>query len=497
MLNRRPFMRKGFFIDTGTYQPMYLRTYQTNYNQGLVDQFMQGTDNGQMLSNSAMAKVLSGMITPSANISGNIQMENGWNEKRYSFMLEFDVPDPFNGEGDSIVLTGYTSYADASLSGHFDPRMKLYINACNTVGKIANTLPNGSVSIRKILKGSQHVLTGSLSNIVTSNTPVTNPYSQNTLVVATPKNIVNAMISHNQGYYGSDQHPVFDTRAYVSGMSMQLSSRENAIASSYTSRIIDTTSSNIASVDAGIGVDENKALINASASVAESSMVSNHVLSEIVAKTNFNNDGYITWGDLNRLFPETNDNSIATTRASNPYRQQNQLEAEAGNFDGWNSVNYETIIATTISQSIPALMVSSLLGEVQFTLQSDDGFIMQPLINVISAMSIVDGIEVAPLVNKLISRIQTEIVPVITNQFQSSVSVFVSANLFTDTVLQVSYNDGVPIPFCAPTFCDSLYSPVLSTNVQTIQDISHDLYSYVNAISSNQYLPNAGSLTNY
>lgn len=81
-----------------------------------------------------------------------------------------------------------------------------------------------------------------------------------------------------------------------------------------------------------------------------------------------------------------------------------------------------------------------------------------------------------------------EIAPLITDQNRTLINMIVQCSLGTETFVSVSRNGEAEIPFCAPTFCDSLYTPIISTSEKGLTDIASDLQNIANSVNNAQYM---------
>lgn len=476
------FAAKSFFVESGTYQAPALRTYHTKYDDTVVQQYLSNTDNGTKIVPNAFANISSSILEPSAAPNGMIMIENGWTDRRMTFIIEVIVPDHFNGDSRSVVLTGYTNHTDISpLTKTFDPNMRLYFNTSTIISTITQRIPGQGLIKRRVMLDSSHLLDG---NAMSNNIQMTqhDPYNQNTVYYATPRNVINEMNNINNRHLNNG---MFDFRANSGAMDLQRSRRENAVPTTYLSKILRGVHSNTSDMYSGMDDEENTSLTNAAAGVSERFNEEDPVLMEILYRANYNHQGFATWGQLCSIIPNLNTDDTKFSTRSSKLIQSNVPDADAGNFSNWTGVGYETVIANSIAQLVPALMTSCMIGTINVVF-TNDNITMTPSIVITGGQTMIDGVQFSQVSPQFESRFLTEISPQITSQGTALVNMIIQCALGTETFISISRNGGPEVPFCAPTFCDALYTPILSTTQQGLTDIASDLQNIANSVHNAQ-----------
>lgn len=480
------FAAKSFFVESGTYQPPALRTYTTSYDDTVVQRYLSNTQNGTQIVPNAFADISSSILRPSAVPTGMVMIENGWNERRMTFIIEVLIPDHFSQDTRSVVFTGYTDHTDVSpLKKVFDPNMKLFFNTSTIISTITQRQANGTIIKRRAMLDSSHLLdANAMANIQAC---TNDPYNQGTLWYATPRNVINEM--NNINNQNMTQSNLFDFRARSGTMDVQRSRRENAVPTTYLSKILRGVSSEMSNMTYGMAEDENIAMQNAAAGVSERHNDEDPVLMEILLAANYNHQGFATWAQLCAIIPNLDQETLFSTRSSKIV-QTNLPDAESGNFSNWVGVGPETVIANQIAQLIPALMTSCMIGTINFAF-TNDNLTMTPTIGITGGQTMIDGVHITQVSAQFESRFNNEIAPQITDQGRSLINMIVQCGLGTETFISISRNGEAEVPFCAPTFCDALYTPILSTTQQGLTDIASDLQNIANSVN------NAAAAANY
>lgn len=476
---------KSFFVESGTYQAPVLRTYETHYDDAIVKQYLNDTSNGTQIVPNAFNNIGSAILKPSAAPTGIIAIENGWVERRLTFVIEIEVADHFTNDSKSIVFTGYTDHTDISpISKQFDPNMRLYFNTSTIISTMVQRMGNGAIHRRRAMMDSSHLLNTTTMKSIQSNQG--DPYNENTLWYATPRNVINEMnnINNTSSSHFSDQ--IMDFRSRSNPMDVHRSKRENAVPTMYLSKILRGVTDNLSSMSHGIAEDENLALMNASMSVSEEQNASDPVLMEILMNSDYLTRGFITWSQLCHMVPNLDSTTLFTTRASKVI-QTNVPDAVAGNFNHWQGVSHETLIANNIAQLVPAMMTSCMIGTVSFAF-TNDNITLTPTMSITSGLTMVEGVPFTQVSSQFETRFLSEIAPLITDQGRTLLSMIVQCSLGTETFVSISRNGEAEIPFCAPTFCDSLYTPILSPTEQGLTNIAADLQNIANSVNNAQFM---------
>ena len=486
--------KNAFFVESGTYQPVLLRPYETSYNESVALDYNNITEGGTRIVPNAFANMASSIIAPSAVHQGVIDIANGWQERRMSFMIEVEVTDAvFGGESKIIVLTGYTDYTDVGMIREtFDPRMKLFLNTSTVITVMTQRNANGTLVQRKMVNDSSHLLNSVTMNSIRTSVMQNDPYHQSTMYYATPSNVINEMISINENssdpYTQSNSRRLQDFRQEIGSSGVKRSRRENTIPTAYLSKILRGVNDNLSSMASGIATDERSALMNASVGVREHDLTIDPVIVRLSLDSDYGQNGYVTWGELCAIIPNIDAVTKYTSRAS-AVLNRTTPDAESGNFQGWQGVTYETAIANSIAQLVPAMMTTCMIGQLSFVFNNDN-ITATPTLHIINGMTMVEGIPFLNMAKTFETRFLSEIAPQITNQGRTIINMMVQCSLGTETYINIS-RDGEPdVPFCAPTFCDSLYTPVLSPSHQGIVNVASDLQNIANSVNTVQYSNN-------
>lgn len=475
---------KSFFVESGTYQRPALRTYETHYNDAIVADYLRDTRNGTEIVPNAFQNIGTSILRSSTAPTGFVNIDNGWNERRMSFVIEIAAPDNFTGDERSVVFTGYTDHADVSFrTTQLDPHMRLYFNTSSIINTITQRMGDSIVK-RRVMTDSSHLL--NMTTLDTIQVMQPDVYSENKLWYATPRNVIYQMGNLANGANGYNNDHFMDFRSRANSMEVSRSRRENAVPTTYLSKILRGVTDNLSSLSYGTDSDESLALTNASHGVSELDNMHDPVLMEILRESDYLTRGYVTWGQLNALVPNLDSATGFTSRADQVMRT-NTPDAVAGEFNHWEGVGFETLIANNIAQLVPAMMTSAMIGTITFAF-SNDNPTLTPNLTITTGQTLINGVPFLQVSPQFETRFLNEIAPLITDQNRTLINMIVQCALGTETFVSISRNGAPEIPFCAPTFCDGLYTPIISTSEKGLTDIASDLQNIANSVNTAQYM---------
>lgn len=467
-------------FESGKYQPMYSRPYQFESNQHHINRIVDETQHGVDLNPIRIAGLVSDMVKPTSYASNALDIANGWHEKRILFVLEIECKVAAFGTVRTAVLTGYADRSDVSFSGFIDPQLVLYINSVANFNNLQEPTMYGLVTRKVLINNSQFMA----SNLTRNYQPILNDYNNpgrayyspdGKLQMMRPEVIVGGIAAHELHNISSS---VFDTRTHINKGAPILSKRINNTSPHYISSMLTSIrdqqdiQAQAPHPDAGFNMYNQ-----ASAAVAEPSIYSDPVLTLIAQRTSLEQTGWIKLAELENIFPDIKDPGKANfhvgtnVSAFNP----NQAYVDYEGSERWDINSYEVQVASQVITGIPALMTECLMSRVSFFLSNDvaAGFVLsgEPIIQVTDANMLIDGIDPVEFIRIFISRVKNELMVALTRMNNLVVTVSGVIELAKDINLTVSVNNGTPTPFVAPTFCDTVYSPMLTNNASIVDNM--------------------------
>lgn len=448
--------------EAGIYNTFYERPYETevNYNvQEALNAFYNNDikNNGYDSKVSAMSlnSAAPNLVVPSAIPKAAIAIPNGWNTPRFRFMLEVEV------EAMSTMvyfIQGYSDYMDLSHNGLIDPNMTMYINSIISVSR---TYMNDG-GIRDIVVSNDNVIYNA-SDIQTADHHYT----------IRPMDVFNGIESSYIGNYNDESFSTgnsnyVDTRSRVTNMT-SVSSRSNNVGSQYASSLINATLTSRNLTD--IGSSSSDMFSKAKSIVGENNLFTNPIIRLLA----MGNDKMIVnnfrFDDLNNIDPSV----VSKTNVINA-TQGSMNGLNMGSYtETWDKTDTESVAATMLSNGVTFLMSKYLLGKIDFSITNKtlDG---SYAIFIAGCKSFING-DTMKYIEAFKDAVIHELMPTITNNNCLQVEINIRADVYKDVWVAISVNDGPTIEYASPSFCDSLTTPIITTNEQSYYGIVSDFES--------------------
>lgn len=435
--------------ETGTFDSQYIRPYTAEVSnealsrlEGRVNQHT-GMNPNASIGCELVAGLTSGLVAPATSVERNVGIINGWNERRFRFLLTIEEENSFG----TVIhyFQGYSEFYSLSYGDHIDPNMHFFINSYITVSRQLDPRIPGAYTDSVIR-----------SKVLTDGRMVDNT-NAGLYTMRHPDIFAGLMNSYIEQAWPSGE--IQDTRISNQGNAIIPIDRMSCgIPSHYLSNVIDTHRNAQMTVQTGF---DNSSLYDRAFSLShEGDPLENRFVREltnrfapgsIIPKIDF------TLNELLGLDP-----TFATRVSYTPVDDLGML-SQANSFTPWGDRSIETRVASILSSSIPALMLNCGLVTVNFTSTNMtltggvDTRMLSPGATVNTANQIA-------VYNLFIGRYNREIHPDISQLDQVPVSISVAADIKNEVQIMVSVGGGSVYEYRYPCFCDGLLQPVLSSS---------------------------------
>lgn len=348
---------KLIFVPTGQYQTMGVRPYQINARGDWLSRLETATNGFSQVGRHAFAGIAGSILRPSAETVGTLSIPNGWQNRRYLFMMEIvDQPDDF--QMDSTVrlthIKGYTDReGDPTYTGRLDPQMRMYITDVMHTKEIGNI---GGLPRR-------HLIDASL--LLQRNAGQTNSFGG--FYALRPKDVcVTIGNSHVQEIVGRS-HSDYRTSLAVSPT---LSSVGNELPSDYLARAVESyrTAVNAPQRD---DVQLADLMSNVGAATQETSLNTDPFLTSLQVQTEFCEGACFAYGELMAMFPYLDNQVTKLFPPMDLTRDIGFAAAAPQDSKDWSGSNTDTVAATILASSVPAAMTYAMLTQVSFYVTND------------------------------------------------------------------------------------------------------------------------------
>lgn len=448
--------------ETGTYNPQFSRPYVTHFEPTTLNAITERVieqGNGRFDS-AALAGLSSSFISPSAAPESLISIASGWNEKRVRFLMEIECQYIVGGAA-TTYIQGYTSFPGVSANQAVAPDMEFYINSIVTTKKSFIPTPFGMQTVATVTDNSHLLCSNSWQGL-------TQPGQQRMM---RPQDVFcNMQSSHIQGVYDNDISNVFDGRTILRTEATK-SARGNGLAGSYASKIIDGYV--IGSSLSDFGQSETAILNRGKSEVMEAQASIDPFLAALASITANGITNRFKYSDLVKLDSNV---SYVSNFAISGQTQQIQNHS-VGQTSGWHGSDNVTLGATILSQAVPAIMMDLMITRLIFKSTNHD--ITGQMQTIIIDGKSFSNMDLTRHFDLFKRRLEKEVLLDLTFNNQIGYSIDMRVDLLGETWISISLDGKAAVDYVTPSFCDNLFVPVITSNANTVQNLTNDFENLV------------------
>lgn len=473
-------IHRALFVETGTYNDMSVRPYDTELDLHKVHQLQEVTDYGRMTSADAMSSIAGQILRPMAQGQGTVQIANGWDVPRLRFILEIEHPATNGMAALHQIITGYTDYAGFHAgvgTVSIDPNMRLFFNNVMTLRAVEHHTSFGS-QVRTNVADASHIIATSGLQTPGFGQPYQGP------VTMRPMDVYGKMAT---AFLGDD---TLDTRPSFAEGPVKKSKRGHGSASQYMSSVI-TAYEDTLSGNEGYADDYMRTMSKARTLVSDAPITQDLFLMEVNKRSSFCEGGSLTYAELCSIEPSLDYNAkvipARSVASEGGYQQHNRGQSEY-----WTTPTTETVNATILSHSVPSIMMDLMLTRVAFvatnrTINGDYD------VRIADARSFAQGVDLSPYLSTFQQRLRYEILQGLSCNNQLDFEITAMIDVLGETRITISMNGGPAYDFVTPSFCDALMSPVVANGGDVLEHISGDLTQLVDNLHTRLDMPGAPS----
>ena len=473
-------LNKALFVETGTYNDMVMRPYETTPDYQFINQFNEVTQGGSSVAPSVLSGVAGHFLKPSAQVQSVAPIDYGWDEPRLRFILDVSVPSQL-GPPTRRIIQGYTGYLGVNFqTGSVDPNMPLYFNNILTLRQSQTETPYGT-SIRTAVAEANHLLRGEYQpGQGWANPHYSGPDMNWTM---RPEDVFTTM---GRSVLTGMHDDVTDLRNSFADMPVKKSRRTNGSAPHYLSDVINGYRKTVDYGHHADAVDLNDVYDNARGAVQEDGITGDYFLHILVTSTtNFGTNGFVTYGELDQVLQGLDQQAVMVPASQRMSYMGSSLADPTlfehhtkGQTEHWGGSNNETLWSTILSQSVPSLMMDLMLTKVAFvaTNQTLDG---SHDVRIMDAASFADGIDLSPYLEHFQARLVSEVLRGLSSNNHIDFNLQMIVDVIGETRVTISIAGGPEIAFANPSFCDGIFAPVLSQDSNSVDQVAHEIQSLV------------------
>ncbi len=455
-------------LETPATAPTFRRKMQSNITDRTIRMYEDASRGGKIHSESLLASVANSALHYSNDCEA-VYLPGGFGETRYRVAIEFLETQMGSTENISYI-TGYTDHMDCSNGNgglDFPAEMRFYFNEIRSVATRRGNNLRGATT--RSVKDTSQIF----SRIDDGRT--SNAYQQPDTHLMTPAVVTQTMqanVLHQT--LGLQQHEIEinDSRTSMMMHNNYRSQGSNRVRSTYLTRVLDGYS-RARLGDIGKQRQEIGILADAIHHSGDASIANSRFFEILLADTDYDFNGYVTWRELKRCFPEIlgRDCDVSVHPMS-----QDRLQRSFGldNITPWNDNSLETMISNITVAGIPAMMPDLLLEEITFSANNDteDGSIFVLIDNY---ATMYDDLNRDKELETLENRIRYHLYSGC--DFVDNVMFHVQGTISTqyECTLAVSVDDEEDQVYRYPSFAAALDTSLVSTSQEDVYHIADDM----------------------
>ena len=485
MSNDREGVIGAFMIETPATAPVFARSINARLTGRVEEIYRETSDGGRKNSESLMASIANSVLGYSTEPERRISMPGGFDQSRFRVVIEYRESAMNRTEKISYIV-GYTDHDDMERDGgsvHFDKRMKVYFNNVALVTRSTGTR-TGAQAYR--VDNRSQILTAPdvgekdiLDEVIASRRRKdrSSSYSPMDGHLLIPSIVIgrmgNAHIPDLVGMPNIRRSDIEDSRSSLRTLGAKRTNGMNAVPAHYLSRVLEGHSQvrrgNQASDNDGPRAN-TKRIADLQREVEDDTLSNSGFFHTLMVDTHFPEDGYVTWGELIKLFPELDDDRIVTAL---PLAKRYKDRPSVDNVSHWDSTDMETIIANILVSSITPMLSELLFDEVDISITNDtrDGKVSVVIEHYYSMFGDLDLIAQAETLEFRIRRW------VLDGQPWMDCPIDIHGTLSTnyECALNIEYDGGRPESYRFASYADARGSALISIDEGKIDAISDSL----------------------
>lgn len=491
-------------VETGTYDPEFLRPYVVSANRDDIDMFSDVvSEEGGHVSSAAVAGIASRIMNYKHTVSDRdlVEIENGWDEKRFSFIFEViererDEFDGFNPDKEVVTyISGFTDCLDiasrTSVNRGSRSSADIFISP-ETVFYVSN--------VRRIERNTRRIKTN--NQLIVPAYYKNNKYrsSRDEFFTLRPKDVfttqsVNSIMDRNR-----DVARINNSNK-LTGSQIKPSRATNLSPASYlayTVSALTRAETSFNQTDAYGNYDGQQGQRDSVYSKAKSMLIedtayeANSFLQLLRYNSSFGQDQSFTWREIKEIFGGHQIEDLTEIHQTDSIKQDVR-QARAGDGAGWDNnsnAGRNAVFATVLKQALPGYAVESMIYACR--IEASNILSRSDELDAIAGalVTVSDIVWATKLSQAMEDRLADEFEQVIARNILRDLSlnnaidydIVVELNWRFDSFIYVAIEGGEMLEFPTAGFANSLTSPIITTSQDTTDVIGQELNSIVNSI---------------
>lgn len=488
-------------VQSGTYQEQHVRPFNMAVTDGAINQLHSATRGGMNLGVSAVQEIAGSIVAPAAQTEGVVGISDGgsnegWLARRFRGFCRVHEQHPmFQGTSTQRIFFIYTDQCDVSHGNNLDPNMRVYFNSETVISEQLQQTAMGVQKVAKVQASNQIVtpvdmMAGGNGLFSAAGAHLIRP--EDIFSIGQTQAVIDRLQQTNR--FNGNIARMHDHRTMVGECgAYQYSHREDTSPVRYVSNALSAFQHSVREADMlgadGYGnqaADSKEHLYGeAQAHAANQNIHGNTFLSRLKERANYMERGYVLWGELCQMFPElVQQHGCAEWAMDNGQSKRRvNFAQDSMHFHGADNTS---IASSLLAQAVPSLMMDCFLRHVSFAVTNGDRPGTYKLeFHPGAIRSIMEGIDMRPYLAEFERRLTTDCLNNITYGNQISFQISMASDLAGDSVIDISLQGEPVVRWVAPTFTDSLFTPIITRDAGKANKIANDMLYLVSAVVPN------------
>ena len=461
---------KLLVMRSGTYQPLYYRPYQTSFDAQTahdLEQRMANHGPNSKVFASTIAGIANRIIMPKHQPEGIVPIVNGWHEPRGRFNMVLLMRHSLGGEF-YYYIQGYTSHYDLSHGGLPDPNIEFYVNSYIRLNRTYQQTPSGLIEKDHVTESAQVINGRLVKSMLGTGLDIYGMRPNEMFSVMQAGQIAQDVWRTELQDNIRDPRHVFSTQNVPSA-------RTNNLPANILANMIQSYKTGTAMLEFGQG--RSDVFSNIKGYAYEGILMENPFFKALSDATTIIDSTSFTMGMLRRI----DENVFGVTTFLKADAAALAVMNHAGQANYWHNPTDRLAWASTVLvQSVPTIMMEMMITRLNFTANNHDhgghNRVDVQFARDIMGRPIADTLEVFKM------RFVHEIMNDLTHGNQELYQLAMMIDLYGDTVVDISIGSEPTTRYVMPSFCDSMITPVVTTQPNLLHDNVHDMYQILKSV---------------
>lgn len=433
-----------------------VRPYASNYTSQERMRFDEVTQGGLLIDAPTLSGIANAILRPIARGAATANIANGWNNRRFYYMMEVDIRRTANSVSTEIVA-GYTDYLGASLQTQaIDPNLKFYVNSQIVVSQVYSETSTGPAWVPMVSNNNQVVVPALMSGASTQR----------------PTDLFNAPLIESTITDLMRAHGAVARPNVIGGDQVKLSRRSNLTPGEFLSSTLNAQRQSRGDVDFLGDADESRVLSGAASITSEADPTNSTILRTLMKASDFLNSGFFTYGDLLAMDDSGNLDSRVTVVFSRPETEWDAFNVH--NTQHWAGGDATTLMGNKLASQFTKLAWDNLTLGVEFTATNlTPTHTVQCLITNMHLFS--PNLDSRFYLDRVTAGIEGMVLAESAMMPGATISIRGAINPMGTTRMFVSIDGEPEVPFSFAVFGDTSVSPIMNPNMDNVMALSKDI----------------------